>query len=82
MGAVWVVVVLIGAFAVGAVGWPQIVGSLRVRQKRFMLPVVVWIAVLVAAFFLVRALLPGQIYAYLIGAGVALIMTLCTKRIE
>ena len=82
MSIVLFILVWAVSMAIGAFGWPQIVGSLRLRQKGFLFPVVFWLAVLVGEFFLVRAFFPGQLWAWGIGTGIAFIMTLGTGKIQ
>jgi hypothetical protein len=48
------IVVAVVAFVVGIFGFAQIIGSLRTRQKNFLLPIIIWLAILVGEFFLAR----------------------------
>ena len=60
--------VLIISFIIGSTAWAQIIGSLRNRsdQKAWFVPVIIWLAVLIALFFVVYKFLAACLWAYLI----------------
>ena len=74
--------VVIVSFLLGTFGWAQIVGSLRYRQKGFIVPVVIWLAILFGGWLLVSKLIASQIVALYIGYGASLVVMLCQGKIE
>jgi hypothetical protein len=76
------IVVAVVAFIVGIFGFAQIIGSLRTRQKNFILPIVIWLAILVCEFFLARLIVIDYMNAFYIGTGIAFVIMLLQKKIE
>lgn len=76
------IVVVFVSFLVGIFGFAQIIGSLRTRQKNFMLPLIIWLAILVGEFFLARLIVMDYMNAFYIGTGIAFIIMLLQKKIE
>ncbi len=76
------IVVAIVAFVVGIFGFAQIIGSLRTRQKNFLLPIIIWLAILVGEFFLARLIVINYMNAFYIGTGIAFVIMLLQKKIE
>jgi hypothetical protein len=76
------IVVAIVAFVVGIFGFAQIIGSLRSRQKNFLLPIIIWLAILVGEFFLARLIVINYMNAFYIGTGIAFVIMLLQKKIE
>jgi hypothetical protein len=76
------ILVAVVAFVVGIFGFAQIIGSLRTRQKRFMLPILLWLVILVGEFFLARLIVLDYMKAFYIGTGISFIIMLLQKKIE
>ena len=76
------IVVAVVAFVVGIFGFAQIIGSLRTRQKNFLLPIIIWLAILVGEFFLTRLIVINYMNAFYIGTGIAFVIILLQKKIE
>ena len=76
------IVVAVVAFVVGIFGFAQIIGSLRTRQKNFLLPIIIWLAILVGEFFLARLIVINYMNAFYIGTGIAFVIILLQKKIE
>jgi hypothetical protein len=76
------IVVAVVAFVVGIFGFAQIIGSLRTRQKNFLLPIIIWLAILVGEFFLARLIVVNYMNAFYIGTGIAFVIILFQKKIE
>ena len=76
------IVVAIVAFVVGIFGFAQIIGSLRTKQKNFLLPIIIWLAILVGEFFLARLIVINYMNAFYIGTGIAFVIILLQKKIE
>ncbi|HHX23739.1 MAG TPA: hypothetical protein GX723_06980 [Thermoanaerobacterales bacterium] len=76
------IVVAVVAFVVGIFGFAQIIGSLRTKQKNFLLPIIIWLAILVGEFFLARLIVSDYMNAFYIGTGISLIIILLQKKIE
>ena len=76
------IVVAVVAFVVGIFGFAQIIGSLRTRQKNFLLPIIIWLAILVGEFFIARLIVINYINAFYIGTGIAFVIMLLQKKIE
>ena len=76
------IVVAVVAFVVGIFGFAQIIGSLRTKQKNFLLPIIIWLAILVGEFFLARLIVINYMNAFYIGTGISLIIILLQKKIE
>lgn len=76
------IVVAVVAFVVGIFGFAQIIGSLRSRQKNFLLPIIIWLAILVGEFFLARLIVINYMNAFYIGTGIAFVIMLLQKKIE
>lgn len=76
------IVVTVVAFVVGIFGFAQIIGSLRTRQKNFLLPIIIWLAILVGEFFLARLIVVNYMNAFYIGTGIAFVIILFQKKIE
>ncbi|HHX23737.1 MAG TPA: hypothetical protein GX723_06970 [Thermoanaerobacterales bacterium] len=76
------IVVAVVAFVVGIFGFAQIIGSLRTRQKNFLLPIIIWLAILVGEFFLARLIVINYMNAFYIGTGIAFVIMLLQKKIE
>lgn len=76
------IVVAVVAFVVGIFGFAQIIGSLRTKQKNFLLPIIIWLAILVGEFFLARLIVINYMNAFYIGTGIAFVIILLQKKIE
>ena len=76
------IVVAVVAFVVGIFGFAQIIGSLRTRQKNFLLPIIIWLAILLGEFFIARLIVINYINAFYIGTGIAFVIMLLQKKIE
>lgn len=76
------IVVAVVAFVVGIFGFAQIIGSLRTKQKNFLLPIIIWLAILVGEFFLARLIVVNYMNAFYIGTGIAFVIILFQKKIE
>ena len=76
------IVVAVVSFVVGIFGFAQIIGSLRTRQKNFLLPIIIWLAILVGEFFLARLIVLNYMNAFYIGTGIAFVIMLFQKKIE
>ena len=76
------IVVTVVAFVVGIFGFAQIIGSLRTKQKNFLLPIIIWLAILVGEFFLARLIVINYMNAFYIGTGIAFVIILLQKKIE
>lgn len=82
MRVVLFLVVAVVSFFIGIFGFAQIIGSLRTRQKRFIFPIILWIAILVGEFFLARLIVLDYINAFYIGTGISFLIILLQKKIE
>jgi hypothetical protein len=76
------IVVAFISFIIGIIGFAQIIGSLRKRQKNFMLPLLIWLAILVGEFFLARLIILDSMNAFYIGTGISFVIILLQKKIE
>lgn len=75
-------VVLSLSFVVGVFGFCQIIGSIQTRQRAFLLTILIWGAILVGGYFLVRRFLPDQMIALYVGYGISLFKALTSGKIE
>ena len=82
MQGVFFVVVIFVSFAVGVFAFAQIIGSLRTRQKGFVLPIIIWLAILIGEFFLARLIVSDYMNAFYIGTCVSFVMIMLQKKIE
>ena len=67
---------------IGAVGWPQIVGSIRQFYPARLFTIVLWLAILGGGWYLCNHFFPSQIIALCIGYGITLVLTLREDKIE
>ena len=75
-------VVLFLSFVVGVFGFCQIIGSIQTRQRAFLLTIVIWGAILVGGYFIVRRFLPNQMIALYVGYGISLLKSLTAGKIQ
>ena len=74
--------VLFLSFVVGVFGFCQIIGSIQTRQRAFLLTIVIWVAILVVCYFIVRRFLPDQMIALYVGYGISLVQSLTVGKIQ
>lgn len=81
---VWSFVIGFCAFAVGAFGFPQIIGSIRIRHYRpaslTATTILIWSAILIAGAVIVHTLLSDYTVAYYISTVISLIMSWNTGK--
>ncbi len=86
MSIILFIVVLIVTYVVGVFGFSQIVGSLQNFSSRgaglSLLTIVLWGAILVGSFFLMKNLVPDQSVAYYIGMVASLVSVLSSGKIQ
>ena len=80
------VIVFIAAAAVGTFGFAQIIGSLQNIKKRglgmTLFTIILWSAILLGSYLLMKRIVPAQRTAYFIGLGISFIMTLSAGKIQ
>lgn len=78
--------VAFAAFAIGTVGFAQIIGSLRTVRFRgigmTLFTSILWLAILGGGAALVLCLIPQHQIALYIGYGISLVIMLLQKKIE
>lgn len=78
--------VLLASFFVGVFGFSQIIGSLQNVKTRglglTLFTTILWAAILVGSFFLMKRFIPNQATAYYIGMGISLIAVLAQGKIR
>ncbi len=82
---IWAAIgVFAGAYLFGALGFPQIVGSLQNMHvmRRWPFVIMLWAAILFGIGFLVFHFIPAYKVILLVGYGVSLVMTLSAGRIS
>ena len=79
---VLLVVVFCASYVVGVIGFCQIIGSIQTRQRAFLLTIVIWVAILVGGYFIVRRFLPDQMIALYVGYGISLLKSLTAGKIQ
>ncbi len=67
------------SFAIGVFGFAQIIGSIRTRQKHFVFPILIWLAILVGEYFLAKGIAEDYMAAFYIGSGISLLIILRQK---
>lgn len=82
MSIVLWIVLLVVSYAIGVLGFTQIIGSLQTRQKNFLVPLLVWLVILVGIYFAARKLLPDKMLALYAGYGISLLQTLFAGKIQ
>lgn len=73
------------AFVIGAFGFAQIIGCLqnvRTMKWKVIFPMVLWAAILVGSYFLMKRLVPEHDIWYYVGLGVSLLQTLSAGKIS
>jgi len=75
-------VVAFGVFIIGVFGFSQIIGSLRARQRNFLIPIIIWIFLLLIVYFTFIYLLPNFINALYLGYVISFVIVLLQKKIE
>ena len=70
------------SFMVGTIGFAQIIGSLRLKQPYFLIPTVLWIALLFVFYSLISFLAPTRINALYIGYVISFIIITSQNKIE
>lgn len=71
-----------GTFIIGVFGFSQIIGSLRARQKNFLIPIIIWIFLLSIIYFAIANLIPNFINALYIGYILSFIIIVSQSKIE
>lgn len=69
-------------FAVGVFGFSQIIGSLRTKQKSFLLPIIIWVSLLIIIYFAFTNLIPNFINALYIGYILSFLIVIAQSKIE
>ena len=70
------------AFAVGVFGFSQIIGSLRAKQRSFLLPIIIWVSILIIIYFAFANLIPYFINALYIGYILSFLIVISQSKIE
>ena len=71
-----------GAFIIGVFGFSQIIGSLRARQRNFLIPIIIWISLLLIIYFVFTNLIPNFINALYIGYILSFLTVISQSKIE
>lgn len=82
MNYIMFIVLGFATFCVGIFGFAQIVGSVRSRQKNFLIPIVVWCVLLLSVYYLVNQLLPNYMNALYLGYVISFIIILFQSKLE
>lgn len=78
----WIIIVLAVSFFFGAIGLPQIIGSLQSHQRNWYITILLWVIILIGMFLATVSVLPWCKIAYLIGTCAALLTTLSAGKIQ
>lgn len=78
----WIIVVMVVSYFFGAIGFPQIIGSLQTHQRNWYITILLWVIILTGIYLLILSMLPQYKIACFIGAGAALLATLSAGKIQ
>ena len=74
------------AFAIGTFGFAQIIGSLQNLKTRSplasVLTIVIWLAILVGSYFLMKWLVPSYSTVYYIAMGLSFVLILSKGKMK
>lgn len=78
------IIIVVGfvSWFIGLFAFAQIVGSLRTRQKKFIITIMLWLVVLAVEFLLVKIIVPDYIKVFYIGSGISFLVIVFQKKIE
>lgn len=74
--------VAFGTFIIGVFGFSQIIGSLRARQRNFLIPIIIWISLLLIIYFAFTNFIPNFINALYIGYILSFLIVISQSKIE
>ncbi len=80
--AILLIVVLAVARIAGAIGFPQIVGSVQRFEPARIFTIILWLAILAAGWYTVHRFFPGGMIALYLGYGWSLVDTFRAGRIN
>lgn len=70
------------SFVVGTIGFAQIIGSLRTKQRYFVIPIVIWSILLYLFYCLISIFSPSKINALYGGYLISFFILISQNRIE
>ena len=86
MFVIFFILILAGAYFVGAIAFPQIIGSIRYRNIRSvgatLFTIFLWVIILIVLTIIAHKFLSDYLIAYYMGMVPPFLMTLGTKNIE
>ena len=66
----------------GTFAFAQIIGSLRTRQKFFLVTIIVWVVLLFGEYYLAKLVVSDYMSAFYIGTGISFLIMLFQRKIE
>ena len=82
MSFIYTFIVWLISYMIGGFGFVQIIGSIKTKQKHYMLTAILWVLILLAEFVLMKLIAGDYIKIFYIGTIISFLVALGQKKFE